>query len=284
MGRRLGARLAQEGHHDLAHGVKGRHQRRERQHDKDQPAQPGAAVKSLGQDFVLAPKASGDKGQARKRHAAGHERPERPGHPVSQAAHVAHVLRVKMFLFVPFLAMLVMAVMGHVMMSVLHAVDDRAGTQKEQRLEESVRHEVKGGGNVRAHAQGRHHKAKLADGGIGQHLFDVVLGHGYRGREKGRKGANQAHGDHGRSAHAPLVSQPGREQREGADRQVHARRDHCRGVDEGADGRGAFHGVWQPHVQRELGALAHRACKDEQPDEARRRQARYRRAGLDEML
>ena len=47
---------------------------------------------------------------------------------------------------------------------------------------------------------------------------------------------------------------------------VDAGRDHRRGVDEGGDGRRAFHRVRQPDVQRELRALAGRAEQEQQAD------------------
>ena len=56
-----------------------------------------------------------------------------------------------------------------------------------------------------------------------------------------------------------------------AGHQVHAGHDHGGGVDEGGDRRGAGHGVGQPHVQRELGALAHDA--EEQEDSPGQEQA-----------
>ena len=50
----------------------------------------------------------------------------------------------------------------------------------------------------------------------------------------------------------------GLDDREEAGQQVDAGGDHGRGVDERGDGRRALHGVGQPDVQRELGALADR--------------------------
>ena len=47
----------------------------------------------------------------------------------------------------------------------------------------------------------------------------------------------------------------GREDRIEAAHQVDAGGHHRGGVDQGADGRGAFHGVGQPDVQRELALL-----------------------------
>ena len=66
--------------------------------------------------------------------------------------------------------------------------------------------------------------------------------------------------------------------------QIHTCRHHRRGMDEGADWRRAFHRVGQPDVERELGALAHRPRKNQQPDDRRRRQAKDRRTGLDQLL
>ena len=48
---------------------------------------------------------------------------------------------------------------------------------------------------------------------------------------------------------------------------IHARRDHGRGVDQGGDRRGAFHGVGQPDVERKLRRLA--AGADEQQQSGR---------------
>ncbi len=47
---------------------------------------------------------------------------------------------------------------------------------------------------------------------------------------------------------------------------VHARRHHGGGVDERGDRRGAFHGVGQPGVERELGGLAAGAHEEEERD------------------
>src|SRR5689334_13744783 len=67
--------------------------------------------------------------------------------------------------------------------AVLHPVNDRAGTHKQQRLEEGVGDQVKGSGNISADAKRRDHETKLADRGVGQHLLDVILRDGNRRRE-----------------------------------------------------------------------------------------------------
>src|SRR5207247_5544692 len=50
-------------------------------------------------------------------------------------------------------------------------------------------------------------------------------------------------------------------------RQVDARLDHRRGMDQGADRCRAFHRVREPGVYRELGGLADRATEQEERDE-----------------
>ncbi len=66
------------------------------------------------------------------------------------------------------------------------------------------------------------------------------------------------------------------EEHVGAGDQVDAGRDHGGGVDQGADRRGAGHGVGQPGLQRQLGRLAHRARPAAAPP--RRRPSRSRPA------
>ena len=53
------------------------------------------------------------------------------------------------------------------------------------------------------------------------------------------------------------------EKRRAAGDQVDAGGDHGGGVDQGADRGGAFHGVGQPDVQRELGGFADRAAEEQ---------------------
>ena len=58
---------------------------------------------------------------------------------------------------------------------------------------------------------------------------------------------------------------------EHAHHHVNAGRDHGGRVDHRADRSGALHRVRQPDLERELGALAHRARKEQQADETRDR-------------
>ena len=72
----------------------------------------------------------------------------------------------------------------NVMVAVFHAVNDRTGCHEQERLEEGMCNQVEGCGDVCTDAQGRHHKTKLRNGGVRQHLLDIVLGNGNgRGEE-----------------------------------------------------------------------------------------------------
>ena len=52
---------------------------------------------------------------------------------------------------------------------------------------------------------------------------------------------------------------------------LHARRHHRGRVDQGADGRGTFHRIGQPHMQRKLRGLARRAAEDAKAGRSRHR-------------
>ena len=111
----------------------------------------------------------------------------------------------------------------------------------------------------RADAEGEEHVSQLRDGGVGQHALDVVLHQGDGGGKQRGECADDRHGLHrAGSKH---------EQRIRARHHVHAGGDHGRGVDQGGNRRGAFHGVGQPDVERKLRRLA--ACADEQQQRGR---------------
>ena len=129
------------------------------------------------------------------------------------------------------------------------AVNDGACGEEEQSLEEGVGHEVEDGGRVGRDAAAEEHVAELRDGGVGEHALDVVLDEADGGGEEG--GGRADDGDHaereGRVVKEDVV----------AGDHVDAGGDHGGGVDERGDGRGAFHGVGQPDVEREAG----RSCR-----------------------
>jgi hypothetical protein len=76
---------------------------------------------------------------------------------------------------IPMAATVSITVRVGVMEAMLDAVDDTAGTEEEQRLEEGVGNQMEERRAISANTQGGNHKAKLADGRIGQHTLDVPL-------------------------------------------------------------------------------------------------------------
>ena len=55
----------------------------------------------------------------------------------------------------------------------------------------------------------------------------------------------------------------GGEHREDARHQIHAGCNHGRGMDQGADRCRAFHGIREPHMERELGGFADGTAEDQ---------------------
>jgi len=159
------------------------------------------------------------------------------------------------------------------LVAVFHAQNHRTGGQEEQRFEEGVGDQVEHRAHVRAHAHRRHHKAQLADGGIGQHLFNVKLPHGDGG---GKQGGDRPHPHHRRLGRRSQVEQRGR-----ARHQIDAGGDHRGGMDQRRDGRGAGHGVWQPRKQRQLRRFAGDAQQHKQGDEHQHRRGHGARRGED---
>ncbi len=161
--------------------------------------------------------------------------PEGDGKFLAQAAHLAQVL---------------LAAQG---------VNDGAGGEEEQRLEEGVRDEMEDGRGVGRDAAGKKHVAELRDGGVGKHALDVVLGEADGGGEEG--GGRADDGDDGERDGRAVKEQMG------AGDHVDAGGDHGGGVDERGDGRGALHGVGQPDVERELRAFAGGAEQQAETDD-----------------
>ena len=146
---------------------------------------------------------------------------------------------------------------GHLV--AVHRVDDAACAEEQQCLEHGVRKQMEHTCHiaqpafVRVHgstyAESHHHKAYLRDGGEGEHTLDVALHTGYAG---GVERCECAYiGDE--VQHMGCIVD---EQREHACHQIDACDDHGSGMNQRADRSRAFHGVGQPDVQREHGALA----------------------------
>ena len=135
-------------------------------------------------------------------------------------------------------------------------MDNGPGTQEEKRLEEGMSHQVEESGEICGGPHGKNHVAKLGDGRVRQHLLDVALGDGNGRRPKSGEGAN--------GGHDRLSGRRQLEDGRGAGNQIDAGGHHRGRVDESRDWSGAFHGIWQPHVERYLSRLAYGSGKKEQ--------------------
>ena len=158
------ARLTHEHQHELAGHVE-RGQQSGDQSDHPQDAEPASLSEGDSEDLVLGPEPGerrnpGD-GDGGDRHGRRRHR-----HRLAEAAHLRHVLLVA------------------------HAVDHRAGTEKEQGLEEGMGHEMEDPGDVSGRPDREEHVPELADGRVGQDSFDVGLGHGDRGGPQSGDGAD----------------------------------------------------------------------------------------------
>src|SRR5260370_42524158 len=108
------------------------------------------ALVSTEQDGILA-KEPGERRKASDGQRGGEHGEVRPANFFAEAAHAIHVLLAA------------------------HGVNDAAGSQEEQSLEESVGHEVKNAGGKRGDSAGQEHVAELADGGISEDALDIGL-------------------------------------------------------------------------------------------------------------
>ena len=130
---------------------------------------------------------------------------------VAQPTHVAHVLLL------------------------MHGMDDAAGAQKEETLEEGMRHDMKEPRGKRPHPTSQEHKPQLTHRRIGQDALDIVLYQANTRRKQGGERPNPSHDVHGhRRQHKERLA---------AHHHVHAGGHHGGGVDEGAHGGRAFHRI-----------------------------------------
>ena len=222
---RLGTGRAEEGDDDEPGHVKCG----ETGGEEADPVKRGVIKIGDGEEVILAEESGERRHAAEGEHADG-KGPEGEGDFVEQAAHFPDVL-----LFV-------------------EGVDDRAGGEEEERLEEGVGGEVEHGGIGAAATDGHDHVAELREGGIGEDALDVVLLDGDEGGEDGGEAADACNDEH-----------PGgrkEQQRIDAAEHIDAGGDHGGGVDERGDRRRAFHGVGQPDVERDHGRFADAAAEE----------------------
>ena len=170
----------------------------------------------------------------------------------------------------------------HVENAVLHTVDHRTGTQEEQSLKESMRDQVESRGHIRADSQGSDHITQLRNRGISQYPLDIVLRHGDCGCKQGGERPNKGH-QHHRRGEVPMFSTR-REQRIHADDHIHTRRNHGGGMDHSRNRSRAFHGIWQPNMQRPLGRLPDGADYQQDTNQPGSREAQKARGSLCQIM
>ena len=78
-------------------------------------------------------------------------------------------------------------------MFVIERFDDDAGAEEEQGLEEGVGQEVEHRRLPCANAKRQKHVTDLADGGVGEHAFDIVLRQRAETGQQERSGADNSH-------------------------------------------------------------------------------------------
>ena len=138
-------------------------------------------------------------------------------------------------------------------MFVVQAVNDGTGGEKQQGFEKGVGHQVEDPGTESANAHCQEHVADLADGGISQDAFDVVL------RQSGK--SSQQQGEHTYPGNHFQCRRSQQEQAVGAGDKINPGGDHGGRVDQGTDRGGAGHGIGQPGVQGKLGRFTHSASQ-----------------------
>src|SRR4030095_9239863 len=125
--------------------------------DKPQCFAPGWAGKAelarapnLPKNLIL-PKKTGKDGNAENRQPTSQHRRKGNGHVFLETTHTTHVLLV------------------------MHAVNDRSGTEKEQSFEKRMRDHMKECSDESTHPASQKHVAKLRNRGVSKHLLNIVL-------------------------------------------------------------------------------------------------------------
>ena len=224
-------RLRQEDDADEPGGIERRDARGRQEHEPGHPeGRKTRLLEDRDEDLILRDEA-GHEREAGERQRARDEDRGQSGQLLPQPPHLADVLLA------------------------VERVDDRAGSEEEQRLEERVRHDVEEARRELLRRDAGEHEAELRDGRVRQDLLDVVLRHRDEAAQQRGRGADQDHEAHHRGRVDVDEVHAGHH--------VDARRHHRGRMDEGRHRRGAGHRVREPDVKRDLRALAAGADEEE---------------------
>ena len=149
--------LTPERHHHHARHVDRSQQRSERTNKPEKLAEAGRGKLNAGALHVFQRISSFEKKPAKigiplDRQPARQHRRESDRHVLPEPTHAPHVLLV------------------------MHAMNDRTGTEEQQCFKECVRDDVENRGDKRANAASQKHVTELGDGRVCQNFLDVVLG------------------------------------------------------------------------------------------------------------
>src|SRR3989338_3434023 len=150
-------------------------------------------------------------------------------------------------------------------------VNQTARAKEEKGLEKRVRGQMKHAGAGIAEAQREDRVAELAQRGIGEDFFDVVLNDGEGRGKDGGDSPGPGNDIQGRRAGIKNKINAGQEKNTGCH--------HSRGVNERTDRGRSFHGIRKPNVERDLGGFSGDAEKNQERD---RGHGRRRNEGCDQ--
>ena len=227
--------VTEERHEQQPKHIEGSDERRDH---ADSPIDRADLIR-LPQNFILAPEA-GQRRNSSNRQGRDKHGPKCHGDERFEAAHLAHVLLAA------------------------DRVNHGACAQKQQALEERMRHQVEDARRKRPHAAGHEHVAKLRDGRVRENFLDVSLRNA-DGRSK--KCSQRANDGHDRQRERRAFKDHMR-----ARNHVDARRHHRSRMDQRRNRRRTFHRVGKPHIERNLRRFA--ASADHQQNADRCQQTR----------
>ena len=133
--------------------------------------------------------------------------------------------------------------LAHILFAV-DSMNDASRSKEETCFKECMGYEMEDCGGVSTDSASKKHITNLADCGIGQNTFDIVLGHAYGRRHDRSESTNSSH-DHHR--HGRKI-----EKRTATNNHVNACCYHGRGMNQGTYRCGTFHSVRKPGIKRNL--------------------------------